>query len=150
MDRRPELKSKRVLFVCLGNTCRSPMAAGLAMKILGNLGIFESAGIFPSDSRANANAIEVMREVGIDISDHCPRRVSSLSLSNFDFIIAMDLDINLQLKRLLPDRPDKILSWDIDDPWGGEIKDYRKCAETIRNKLPHLRKLLEEAEEHYP
>lgn len=126
------------------------MAAGLAMKILGDIGVFESAGISLSDSRANDNAIKVMREMGIDISNHYPRRVSSLSLSDFDFIIAMDSNVNLRLKSLLPEGPDKILSWDVDDPWGGDIEDYRKCAETISNKILGFRKILEEVDSHHP
>jgi len=121
------------------------MAAGLAMKILGDLAVLESAGMSPGDSQANANAIEVMRKLGIDISDHCPRRVSSVSLSDFDYIITMDLNVNLQLKRLLSGRPAKILSWDVGNPWQREIEDYRECAETIRNKLSGLRKVLQEA-----
>ena len=124
------------------------MAAGLAMKILGDLAVFESAGISPGDlqANANANAIEVMREMGIDIRSHRPRRVSSLNLNDFDYIITMDSNVNLQLKSLLSERPDKILSWDVDDPWQREIEDYRECAETIRNKLSDLRKVLQEAE----
>ena len=124
------------------------MAAGLAMKILGALAVFESAGISPGDlqANANANAIEVMREMGIDIRSHRPRRVSSLNLNDFDYIITMDSNVNLQLKSLLSERPDKILSWDVDDPWQREIEDYRECAETIRNKLSDLRKVLQEAE----
>jgi protein-tyrosine-phosphatase len=116
------------------------------MKILGDLAIFESAGIFPSGFQANPSATEVMREVGIDISDHCPRSVSSVNLNDFDLIIAMDSNVNLQLRRLLPNSPNKILSWDINDPWGRNIEDYRKCAEIIKNRLFDLRKLLEEAE----
>ena len=150
MGHRADLKPKRILFVCSGNTCRSPMAAGLARKILGDQGVFQSAGISPSDSQANAKAIEVMCEMGIDIRNHCPRRVSSLSLSDFDFIIAMDSNVNLQLKSLLSGRPAKILSWEVDDPWGRDIEDYRECAETIRMKLFGLRKFLEEAEGHHP
>ena len=124
------------------------MAAGLAMKILGDLAVFESAGTSPGDLQANAhaNAIEVMREMGIDIRGHRPRRVSSLNLNDFDYIITMDSNVNLQLKSLLSGRPDKILSWDVDDPWQREIEDYRECAETIRNKLSDLRKVLEKAE----
>jgi protein-tyrosine-phosphatase len=150
MAERTELKPMRVLFVCFGNSCRSPMAAGLAMKILGNLAVFESAGISPGDSKANDKTIEVMREMGIDISDHCSRRVSSLNLTDFDYIITMDLNVNLQLKSLLSGRPAKILSWEVDDPWGRDIEDYRECAETIRMKVFGLRKFLEEAEGHHP
>ncbi len=122
------------------------MATGLAMKILGDLAVFESAGTSPGDLQANphANAIEVMREMGIDIRGHRPRRVSSLNLNDFDYIVTMDSNVNLQLKSLLSGRPDKILSWDVDDPWGKEIEDYRKCAETIRNKISDLRKILQE------
>jgi protein-tyrosine-phosphatase len=56
MGQRCKLKLTRVLFVCFGNSCRSPIAAGLAMKILGDLAVYESTGISPGDLQANANA----------------------------------------------------------------------------------------------
>ena len=143
MSQGTESKTKRVLFVCWGNTCRSPMAVGLATNLLGTLGAFESAGISPGDSQANPKAIEVMREMGIDIGTHCPREVSSMSLSDFDFIIAMDASVNAELKRLSPGQPYNILAWDIEDPYGREVNDYRRCAEAIKNKLSDLRNLLQ-------
>ena len=120
------------------------MAAGLAKKLLGNLGAFESAGISHSDSRANTNAIEVMREAGIDIQAHRPRDVSSMSLDGFDFVIAMGLRVNAELKRHAAGQPNNILLWDIEDPLGGDMTVYRRCAEAIKNKLSDLRKLLQE------
>jgi protein-tyrosine-phosphatase len=126
------------------------MAVGLARELLGNLGVFESAGISPGGPQANDKAIEVIHEMGIDIRDHCSRRVSSLNLNDFDFIIAMDSTINNQIKSLLPDASDKIVSWDVDDPFGKDIGSYRKCAETIRSKVLDFRKILTWTEVDHP
>ena len=73
-----------ILFVCGGNTCRSPMAAGLAGKMLGRVARVESAGIDAGGQKATPEAILVMRECGIDIFGHQARDISSVPLNSYD------------------------------------------------------------------
>lgn len=80
-------KSNRILILCTGNSCRSQMAEGFLKSFDKNLEVF-SAGTFPAQS-VNPNAIEVMREVGIDISRHKPENVEQYLTRQFDFVITV-------------------------------------------------------------
>jgi len=81
----------RVLFVCTGNLCRSPMAAGLAQAALGDDGrvIFRSAGFVKAGRPATREAVKVMAELGVDISRHRSALVKDAIVSNPDLIICM-------------------------------------------------------------
>ncbi len=100
----------RVLFVCLGNICRSPTAHGVfealveARSLAGQIEV-DSAGTgdwhvgFPPDKRAQAEA----RRRGVDISSLRARQVKNADFDRFDYVVAMD-EANLRdLKRLMPE-----------------------------------------------
>jgi len=134
----------RILFVCYGNKCRSPMAEGLAKKILKGIANVESAGIAAWGSKASEDAIRVMKDkFGIDISDHNPTDITDISIGNFDYIVTMDSYIDTYIKKYIKKyhqiESSKIISWNIDDPYGGSIGDYKKCAKTLHT---HIRNLL--------
>jgi protein-tyrosine phosphatase len=87
----------RLLFVCLGNICRSPMAEGVFRRVAEEEGVLDrfeidSAGLGDwhvgqaPDARAQAAA----RTRGIDISDQCARQVTKADFAQFDLLIAMD------------------------------------------------------------
>lgn len=99
------MRKIKVLFVCMGNICRSPTAEGVFLHLLkqkNSLQQFEidSAGTHayhvgePPDSRAQQTA----RERGIDLSFIRARKFANADFENFDFILAMDTD-NLQILR---------------------------------------------------
>ena len=98
--------TKRVLFVCLGNICRSPTAEGLARSLLSEGDEIEtdSAGTAsyhvgsPPDPRAIAEAASR----GIDISDLRCRQVERSDFDRFDLIVAMDRSNLANLKRIAP------------------------------------------------
>ena len=75
-------KKKRVLILCTGNSARSHMAEGLLRAIAGDRFEVESAGVAPSLVRPEA--IEVMSEVGIDISGHRSKSVAEFDGQRFD------------------------------------------------------------------
>ncbi len=78
---------KRVLILCTGNSARSQMAEGLLRHdSVGNFDV-ESAGVEASFVRPQA--IEVMREIGIDISGHRSKSVDEFTGQNFDFVITV-------------------------------------------------------------
>ena len=84
----------RILFVCTGNTCRSPMAEGLCTAIAHKLGLLEvqatSAGIAATEgSFPSPHAASVMREMGIAISKHRARQLNSEMAHHVDLILAM-------------------------------------------------------------
>lgn len=130
---------QNILFVCYGNMCRSPMAEGLAKEILDGRAHVESAGISPSRNRATDEAIEVMKdEFSIDISNHRTRAVSDMDVAPFDTLIALDTYVYSQLKRDQRIDPQKLILWDIHDPYMSSIKVYRECALHIRRCVEGL------------
>ncbi len=119
------------------------MAEGIAKKILKGIAHVESAGIAAWGRNASEDAIKVMKkEFGIDISDHNPTDVTDLSISNFDYIVTMDSYIDTYIKKYIKKyyqiESNKIISWNIDDPYGGSIDDYKKCANIIQTNLQDL------------
>ena len=128
-----------ILFVCYGNKCRSPMAEGIAKKMLKGKAYVESAGIAAWGRNASEEAIKVMRnEFDIDISDHSPTDVTDLSISNFDYIVTMDSYIDKYIRNHYKIEPSKIISWNIKDPYGGSIDNYKKCAVKLQTKIKNI------------
>lgn len=78
---------KRVLILCTGNSARSQMAEGLLRKLGSDRFEVESAGVAPSSVRREA--IEAMREIGIDISKHRSKSVDEFAGQQFDYIITV-------------------------------------------------------------
>ena len=134
--KKTENQAPDLLFVCYGNTCRSPMAEGLAKKILGEKANVESAGISPFFDIAQERAVEVMKELfDVDISSHEPRHIKDVSLDKFDFVIAMDKLVHLGLQKRPEIEAEKLILWEIDDPFGQDLEEYRNCAEKIHRCL---------------
>jgi protein-tyrosine phosphatase len=134
MDRK-----KRLLFVCYGNICRSPMAEGLARQRLGPAVEVASAGIAASGGPASEEAVLVMKLVyRIDISAHTARPVGAYDLGGFDHVIAMDASIYHHL-RTIWDVPEAVLyGWDIEDPIGADYLTYKETAAKIERRLEQL------------
>lgn len=98
----------RVLLVCTGNICRSPMAEGLLRKMIREQNlhsevVVESAGTFPLDgSPASAHAVETAKENGIDIRGHAARELSSRLVSRADLILTMEPEHKERLVAAFP------------------------------------------------
>ena len=91
--------STRVLFVCMGNICRSPMAEGVFRQLVRQAGLdevvsMESAGThsFYAGESADKRAIASAQKRGVDISSHRARAVDVASFEQYDLILAMDWD----------------------------------------------------------
>ena len=78
---------KRVLFLCTHNSARSQMAEGLLRSLFGEEYEVFSAGTEPAG--VNLNSIEVMEEIGIDISNHYSKNVKDFINENFDYVITV-------------------------------------------------------------
>lgn len=83
MDARP----RGILFLCVANSARSQMAEGLARALLGDRARVQSAGSRPS--RVNLHAIEVMREIGIDLAAHASKSVDTIDPASVDTVITL-------------------------------------------------------------
>ncbi len=77
----------KVLILCTGNTCRSQMAEGILRALDPSIDV-KSAGT-KAESRTNPYAIEVMQEIGIDISHQQPKSVNLFVKDAFDFVITV-------------------------------------------------------------
>jgi arsenate reductase len=79
--------AKSILFLCVANSARSQMAEGLARSILGPSVRVQSAGSKPW--RVNPYAVEVMREIGIDLTSHTSKSVDTIDASTIDMVITL-------------------------------------------------------------
>lgn len=139
-----------ILFVCTGNTCRSPMAAGiLKEKIKDDDRVnIHSAGIFADKgSPASLNALKALKERGIDISGHRSKPISDIDLDAFDLILTMTGSHKKWLLQNFKHLNHKIFTLkeynnenkgDILDPFGGDLTEYRACAKEIEENMDNL------------
>ena len=129
-------KKKRLLFVCYGNICRSPMAEAIARERLGANAEVASAGIGAAGGPATEEAGLVMKVVyKIDISAHIARPVGTFDLGTFDYIIALDASIYHHLREFWGVPEAVLYGWDIDDPLGSDYQTYKETALKIEKRL---------------
>ena len=131
----------RILFVCAGNTCRSPMAEGVARKMLQDSVHVESAGTHAHVRDPPAtNAVKTIRsKFGVDISSHRSRSVNDVHIETFDYVVPMADIIRDDLRAVFPDLGQKLLpSWGIDDPYGGDLYTYEVTADRIQEHVKEL------------
>jgi protein-tyrosine-phosphatase len=129
---------KRVLFVCYGNTCRSPMAAAIARQFLGPAVEIQSAGIMAHDGApATPEAIDVLGERGLDLSGHRARRVDGVDRQAFDLVVAIDASVAAALRSRGLD-PVKIVELDIRDPIRQGTDAYGETADRIAHELERI------------
>ena len=81
------MNKPKVIFLCTGNSARSQMAEGILRDMNGGRYDVESAGLEPSHVRPEA--IEVMKEIGIDISNHRSKSVDEFTGQHFDYVITV-------------------------------------------------------------
>ncbi|MCP3677065.1 MAG: hypothetical protein GY721_05595 [Deltaproteobacteria bacterium] len=134
-----------LLFVCLGNICRSPMAAGLARKIFPDEVKVESAGIVPYGGSAAPEAIEVMKSgFDVDLRGHRSRGVTECDLDAFDIVIAMDTHVYDHLKDTYRVYSGRLIMWEIRDPFMRGLEAFRECASDIDGSMNKIRRIVEE------
>ncbi|MEX1044749.1 MAG: serine hydroxymethyltransferase [Chthoniobacterales bacterium] len=141
---------EKVLFICTGNVCRSPMAEGLLRRRLGDRAEVFSAGLGAGRGQPpSAHAVEVLRREGIDISGIRSQPVSADLLRRADHIFTMTQDHLDMLLLLFPEMAPKarLLRFkdaakggrlDVKDPIGGTRETYELCKEEIKAALPSV------------
>ncbi len=127
-----------ILFVCTGNTCRSPMAERyLDSLCLENLKT-ESRGLSADGSPVSPNAIEVMAERGIDLRGDVSAPLTAKDLIWADRIFYMSPAHFTVLSLYAPKKKLNILGLGISDPYGGALETYRQCRDEIFSAIDRL------------
>ncbi len=131
---------KKLLFLCTGNSCRSQMAEGFAHIKLNKKFKIYSAGV--EAHGLNLNAVSVMKEVGVDISNQKSKSISEDELSNYNLIITLCGDARDRCPVLIGDQ--RNIHWGLEDPANAtgtekEIMDvYRKVRDQISINIDSL------------
>lgn len=122
-------EKKTILFVCVGNACRSQMAEGFARHYGDEQFEVYSAGSRPAGFVA-PQAIAAMEEKDIDISHHYSKGISNLPQRVFDLVITMGCDDNCPTVKAK-----KRLDWEISDPLGGSEAFFNQVRDEIETKV---------------
>ena len=120
---------KRLLFVCVENSCRSQIAEAFA-RILGGGDVEAfSAGSRPSGT-VNAKAVEIMNEIGYDLSTHESKSLDEIPQESYDFVATMGCGDECPYIRA-KQRED----WEIPDPKNMPADEFRKVRDQIEQKV---------------
>ncbi len=135
----------KIVFICTGNTCRSPIAEGLFKAMNGEqkTGLkAASAGLFTADGLpASENAVIAAHELGADISQHTSTLLNQNLVNDAKYLVCMTASHYDQILSKFPNVGDKLftlLPTDIDDPYGGNIDAYRHCANQIQSAVKSI------------
>ena len=137
----------RLLFVCTGNTCRSPMASAYVSAELRRRGrsdiAVRSAGLAAcAGAPASPAAIEVMARSGIDLTGFRSTRLSAPLLDESDRVVCMTGGHCRAVAALLPEGASKVSTLlpgaDVPDPFGGSVETYEAVWRIMRPALDHL------------
>jgi arsenate reductase len=125
---------KHVLFLCTGNSARSQMAEGLLREKAGDRFEVFSAGTFPKGM--HPRSVEVMKEVGIDISQQKSKDVSTYCNDKFDYVITV-CDRAKQAYPVFPGA--EPIHWGFDDPAAApadrQLETFRRVRDEINRRL---------------
>lgn len=133
-------EKKRVLILCTGNSARSQMAEGLLRHDAGDRYEVESAGVEASFVRPQA--IEVMQEIGIDITSHRSKSFDEFLGQPFDYVVTV-CDNAEERCPIFPGRAERI-RWSFDDPaaadgdYAAQLAVFRRVRDEIRTKFREL------------
>lgn len=131
-------KSPRVLLVCTGNTCRSPLAEVMLGQLRPDWEV-RSAGVHTEEGLpASQHSQQVAGDLGLDLAQHRSRPVTAELVAWPDHILCLTEAHRQRLVSLFPEaqeRSRRLGSSDIPDPVGQPLERYRACALAIENAL---------------
>ena len=123
----------KILFLSTGNSARSQMAEGLTRHLAGDRFIVASAGVEPSG--VNPTAVEVMAEIGIDISTQKPKNVAESLKEHFAYVITVS-DAAKERAPIFPSTPN-LLHWSLIDPsrTEGNLQERKDAFRRARDEI---------------
>jgi protein-tyrosine phosphatase len=141
----PMAAKKSVLFVCLGNICRSPACEGICRSIAKGAVTVESAGsigfhIGESPDRRSQNAC---KEIGVDISAQRAQQIKKADWTRFSVIAALDQSVFRDIERARPSNATaKLVLFNapdgVPDPYYGDFEGFRRMVAVIQRVMPQF------------
>lgn len=144
----------KIIFICTGNTCRSPMAEVLAREIFEKSNIeieVISRGVSVyTPSGASANALEAVKQYGLDLSSHLSKPISVKDIDESDLVLTMTQSHKQVLKGVCGEDGKDLYTLkefveagdgDVMDPFGQDLKAYCDCADELNmyiGRLPYF------------
>lgn len=127
------MPAKRVLFVCIGNACRSQMAEAFARAYGSDVIIPASAGLAPA-ANVSGDTARVMAEKQIDLRDHFPKTIRQLGRAQFDLVVNMS---GSGIPGELAGNATEV-EWDVEDPVFMKHEDHREVRDRIERLVMKL------------
>ena len=143
----------KIMFICTGNICRSAMAHVMLEKRAKeenkNIEVY-SCGVFAQNGDRSTNeAIEVMKEYGINLENHRATNIRNSDIEQMDIILCATTAHKNNVINMYPNLEEKIFTMkeyveypkndlDIKDPWGFDINTYRRCAKEIEDCIEKM------------
>ena len=143
----------KILMVCLGNICRSPIAEAIFKRLATERGLdwtIRSAGTneYHKGGPADARMIRECSKRGVDLSSHIARRVTARDFEDYDLLFSMAQDVTEDLREMCPrsDLMRKVVPFldvgDVPDPWYGSAAAFSECYDVVerasRDQLARL------------
>jgi len=148
---KPRESAARVVFVCHGNICRSPLAEMYARDRARREGVagveFASAGFVEAGNPVSTGSASALRRLGIEPGPHVSRIISGPMLAGARLVLTMEEDQKKRILREMDGLEGRVFSLgeyagqggvDVDDPYGGSVEDYDRMA-------AHVKSLVDEA-----
>jgi protein-tyrosine-phosphatase len=131
-----ELRTSKILFVCVENAGRSQIAEAFARSYGLNA---QSAGTLPG-KQVNPIVVQVMMEKGINLENNHPKILTTKMVEDADLVVTMGCSVEKVCPRpMLAKMQKKLIDWHLEDPKGKTIEEVRKIRDEIERKVSSIR-----------